>query len=131
MRVTLDTNVLVRILVMDDTLQTANAQKIVADATLIAVTVSCLCELVWVLRRVYNFDRETISTALKGVTNIANIVIDRPSVEAGIQLLDAGGDFADGVIAFEGNLLGGETFVSFDKRAVSLLTRRGKSARLL
>jgi predicted nucleic-acid-binding protein len=46
-------------------------------------------------------------------------------------VLEAGGDFADGVIAYEGNWLGGETFVSFDKKAVSLLTAQGQSARLL
>ncbi|MFA8593984.1 VapC toxin family PIN domain ribonuclease, partial [Xanthomonas campestris pv. campestris] len=45
--------------------------------------------------------------------------------------LDAGGDFADGVIAYEGNWLGGETFVSFDKKAVVLLTAQGQSTRLL
>jgi hypothetical protein len=32
-------------------------------------------------------------------------------------MLDAGGDFADGVIAYEGKWLGAETFVSFDKKA--------------
>ena len=46
-------------------------------------------------------------------------------------MLEANGDFADGVIAHEGIWLGGETFVSFDKRAVSLLTARGQPARLL
>ena len=39
--------------------------------------------------------------------------------------------FADGVIAYEGNWLGGETFVSFDKKAVALLTAQGQSTRLL
>jgi predicted nucleic-acid-binding protein len=131
MRVTLDTNALVRIVVADDAAQTAAAQKIITDATLIVLTVPCLCELVWVLRRVYNFDREAIATALKTLANTGNIIIDRPTVEAGIQFLDLGGDFADGAIAFEGRALGGETFVSFDKRAVMLVEQQGGSARLL
>jgi predicted nucleic-acid-binding protein len=42
-------------------------------------------------------------------------------VEAGLALLDAGGDFADGVIAYEGNWFGAETFLSFDKTAVRLM----------
>ncbi len=46
-------------------------------------------------------------------------------------MLDVGGDFADGVIAYEGSWLGAETFVSFDKRAVKLLEAQGKAARLL
>jgi len=39
--------------------------------------------------------------------------------------------FADGVIAFEGQRPGGETFVSFDKQAVALVSRLGSKARLL
>jgi predicted nucleic-acid-binding protein len=58
-------------------------------------------------------------------------VMNRPAVEAGLSILAAGGDFADGVIAYEGNWLGGETFVSFDKKAVLLLTAQGQPARLL
>jgi predicted nucleic-acid-binding protein len=46
-------------------------------------------------------------------------------------MLDAGGDFADGVIAYEGRWLGAETFVSFDKKAVEMLTAQGVSARFL
>lgn len=50
---------------------------------------------------------------------------------SGLTILEAGGDFADGVIAYEGNWLGGETFVSFDKKAVALLAAQGLSAQLL
>jgi len=46
-------------------------------------------------------------------------------------MLEAGGDFADGVIAHEGAWLGGESFVSFDKQAVELVIRQGQPARLL
>jgi predicted nucleic-acid-binding protein len=35
--------------------------------------------------------------------------------------LAVGDDFADGVIAAEGELLGGTEFVSFDQRAIQLL----------
>lgn len=44
-------------------------------------------------------------------------------------MLDRGGDFADGVIAFEGRWLGGETFVSFDRNAVERVLSQGQSAR--
>jgi predicted nucleic-acid-binding protein len=55
-------------------------------------------------------------------------VVNRPAGEAGLAFFNAGGDFADGVIAYEGNWLGGETFVSFDKEAVGLLVERGRRA---
>jgi predicted nucleic-acid-binding protein len=45
--------------------------------------------------------------------------------------MDAGGDFADGVIAFGGRWLGAETFVSLDAEAVRLLTAQGVPAKLL
>ncbi len=54
MKITADTNVLVRAIVGDDRLQCAAAQKALADAEAIALTVPALCELVWVLSRGYN-----------------------------------------------------------------------------
>ncbi len=50
------------------------------------------------------------------------------AAEAGLASLAEGGDFADGLMADEGQWLGGECFVSFDKQAVSLLQRQGQSA---
>ena len=52
-------------------------------------------------------------------------------MQAGLNMLDAGGDFADGVIAYQGRWLGAETFVSFDKQAVRLIKAGGAEARLL
>jgi predicted nucleic-acid-binding protein len=52
-------------------------------------------------------------------------------VEAGLAVLEAGGDFADGVIAHEGNWLGADAFVTFDKKAVALLKAQNILARLL
>jgi predicted nucleic-acid-binding protein len=61
----------------------------------------------------------------------ANVVVNRPALEAGLAIVDAGGDFADGVIAYEGNWLGADAFISFDKKAVKLLEAQGLSAELL
>ena len=40
-------------------------------------------------------------------------------------------DGADGLVEFEGRWLGGEVFVSFDKRAVGLLEKQGMAALVL
>jgi len=48
-----------------------------------------------------------------------------------LSTLEAGGDFADGAVAQEGLQLGADEFVSFDKKAVSILQSQGKRARLL
>lgn len=131
MRVAVDTNVLVRAVVGDDPLQASAAAKVLADAELIAVALPCLCEFVWVLLRVYDFHPADTATAIRALLAVANVEVNRPAVEAGLAVLEAGGDFADGVIAYEGNWLGGETFVSFDKKAVVLLQAQGQSALLL
>jgi len=131
MKVCVDANVLVRAVVRDDPAQTRVAAKVLTDAELIAIALPCLCEFVWVLRRVYDLSSIDASTAIRALLAAENVEMNRPAVEAGLSVLDAGGDFADGVIAYEGNWLGGETFVSFDKRAVALLKAQGQLARLL
>jgi predicted nucleic-acid-binding protein len=129
--VAVDTNVLVRAVVQDDPVQAGIAAKVLTEAELIAVALPCLCEFVWVLRRVYGFQPADAATAIRALLATANVEVNRPAAEAGLAVLEAGGDFADGVIAHEGAWLGGETFVSFDRKAVSLLKARGQAARLL
>ena len=131
MKVTVDTNVLVRAVVRDDASQASVAAQLLVDADLIAIALPSLCELVWVLRRVYGFQCEDAAAAIRALLATANVQMNRPAVEAGLAVLEAGGDFADGVIAYEGNWLGGEVFVSFDKKAVALLSQQGEPARLL
>ncbi|HQT83447.1 MAG: VapC toxin family PIN domain ribonuclease [Acidiphilium sp. 37-64-53] len=131
MKITVDTNVLVRAVVQDDKRQAKLAVDLLKSADIIAVAGSCLSEFVWVLRRVYGFGQSEISAAITALLAAGNVVVDRPAVDAGLAVLDAGGDFADGLIAYQGRWLGGENFVSFDKKAVSLLAGHGSSARLL
>jgi len=131
MKLAVDTNVLVRAVVRDDPAQANVAIQVLTDAELIAIALPCLCEFVWVLRRVYDFQPADAASAIRALLAAANVEMNRPAVEAGLAVLEAGGDFADGAIAYEGNWLGGETFVSFDQRAVALLAAQGQQARLL
>ena len=131
MKITVDTNVLVRAVVRDDKAQAEAAARVLRSANLVAVAASSLCELVWVLRRRYELSTAEVAAAIRALTAADNVETDRPAVAAGLAMLDAGGDFADGVIAYEGRWLGAETFVSFDKKAVEMLKGLGESARLL
>lgn len=115
----------------DDAAQARAAAKVLTQAELVAVALPCLCEFVWVLRKVYSLQTEDIAAAIRALLAADNVQVNRPAVEAGLAMLEANGDFADGVIAYEGNWLGGETFVSFDKQAIALLTAVGQPARLL
>ena len=131
MRITADTNVLIRAAVQDDAHQARLAAKALREADLVAVAVPALCEFVWVLRRGYKKSTSDVSGAIHRLMKSANVIMNRPAIEAGLSVLDAGGDFADGVIAYEGDWLEAEEFVSFDSKAVSVLESHSARARLL
>lgn len=118
-----------RAIVGDDPVQSKIAKAELAAATLIALTAPTLCELVWVLERGYKLSPAEVSSAIRRLIDSDTVEVDRPAAEAGLVLLDAGGDFADGVIAHEGRSLGGDIFVSFDRKAVQLVIGQGDSAR--
>lgn len=131
MRIAVDTNVLIRSVVRDELSQAKLSDKLLKSASLIAIPLTCLCEFVWVLQRTYGFSKDDIAAALNAFLNTGNVVVNRPAVEAGLAFLRAGGDFADGAIAYEGRWMGGQTFVSFDRKAVALGIANGYSAMLL
>ena len=66
MKITADTNVLIRAAVHDDEKQARAAARILKQAALVAVPLPCLCEFVWVLGRVYAFGRQDIRAARSG-----------------------------------------------------------------
>jgi predicted nucleic-acid-binding protein len=129
--VAVDTNILLRAAVRDDPRQAQSAAHLLRSADRIAIPLVALCEFAWVMRNGYKRPVAEVATSIRSLVNSAKVVVDRSTVQAGLEVLDAGGDFADGVIAHEGAWLGAEEFVSFDKKAVSLLKQQGKRARLL
>jgi predicted nucleic-acid-binding protein len=130
-RITADTNVLVRAAVRDDPLQARVAADMLIRAELIAVPLPVLCEFVWVLLSRYGRGVGEIAASIRDLADSANVQLDRPAVEAGLAIFEAGGDFADGVIAFEGRRIGGSVFASFDRCAVDLIAATGAETRLL
>ena len=131
MRITADTNILVRATTEDDARQARLAQSLLTGADMVAISTQALCELVWVLSRAFKVPAQAIALGIRDLIGIDKMVVDRPAAEAGLAMLEAGGDFADGVIAHEGRRLGAEEFVSFDREAIALLRSQGKRARLL
>ena len=67
MKITADTNVLVRALVQDDPEQARAASAHLEQAELVAVPLPVLCELVWVLRRVYRFSASDCIGAIEAL----------------------------------------------------------------
>ena len=130
-KITADTNVLVRAVTLDDDEQSPVAASTLRQAELVAVPVPVLCELVWVLTRGYGLTRAQAAAAVRTLTQASNVVTDAAAVETGLAVLDAGGDFADGAIAHDGATLGADTFVTFDRQAARLVAEVGVPARLL
>jgi len=131
MRIAADTNVLLRAATKDDRRQSPIAAQLLRSAESVAVSIAALCEFAWVTRQGFKMPGEAVARSIRSLIDSQNVVTNRPAVEAGLVFLDNGGDFADGVIAFEGQWLGADEFVSFDKQAVMLLKGQGKKARLL
>ena len=121
-------NVLLRAVVQDDSVQAAAAQALLLQATVIAVPIPVFCEFAWVLRRGYGYRADDIAAVIEAIADIDAVVTDSPAVDAGLAALRAGGDFADGTIASQGERLGGTVFASFDRGAVTRLRSNGANA---
>lgn len=128
MKVTADSNVLLRIILEDDVRQAKAAQALVRQAEAVIVSPASLCEVVWVLSRAYRRENAEIYAALRLLLSVGNVITDRQAVEAGLAVLQAGGDFADGVLEHAGEALGAASFASFDRDAVKVLKQLGKQA---
>ncbi|MDH2434724.1 type II toxin-antitoxin system VapC family toxin [Pokkaliibacter sp. MBI-7] len=116
MNITADTNVLVRLLTEDDLHQSRVAIQTLNQASSVVISLHSLCELVWVLGRGYQVARTDIASVIRQLMNTANVVVNKSAVEAGLQLFDAGGDFADGIIAYDGRLQGGNTLFPLTRK---------------
>lgn len=128
---TIDTNVLLRATLDDDPVQHDVAASILRKAEAIAVPSTVLCEFVWVMRNGYRKTGGRTAAAIRALLADPKVLCDRPAAEAGLALLEAGGDFADGIIAFEGRRLGGDILATFDKKAARLIADNGGRVELL
>ena len=128
MRIVVDTNVIVRLFVDDDDEQASRAAAAVAGRDRVALPITALCEAVWVWRSIYRLERSEVRRALLALLEIPSVAVDGPALAASLAFLDAGADFADGVICFQGRALGGETFVTFDADAARAARRSGTTA---
>jgi predicted nucleic-acid-binding protein len=116
---------------MDHPTQSMLAARTLIEAEAVAVTLPSLCEFVWVLTRGYKRSAVEVAAAVRQLIESASVIVDRLAVEAGLAVLERGGDFADGIIAFEGRRVGGRFFLSFDKLAVALIDATLGDAKLL
>ena len=97
----LDTNVLVRYVVQDDSSQLAAAQRLigrcVAEGSTLFVPVTVVLELEWVLRSYFAFGNADVLMALSSLFSAAELTIESErALEVALQLYRKGSaDFAD------------------------------------
>ncbi len=120
MKVALDTNLIVRLIVDDDAAQADQVQRLLDAADEVVISSITLCEVVWVLRRSYKMSAATVATALRSIADIQSVTIDRQAFEAGLAMLKAGGDFADGCILFEAKRAKCDHLATLDQTFVAL-----------
>lgn len=129
--VIVDTNVMLRFLLQDDMEQTKVVLDVLQNADKVVISVHSMCEIVWVLQRGYKIAKNEVAILIHTLLGIPNLYVDRQTIVAGLRLLELGGDFSDGVIAYDGFALGGQKIVSFDKKAIKLLALQGYQVHLL
>ncbi len=136
MRAIVDTNILVRGVLKSpaDKVQNDAVAKLFETATEIIIPTHVFCELVWVLTSLYKLKTEQIQSVIElFLASETKIIIHEDEVAAGLAMMQRGGDFADGVIAYTGSQMvrSGTVFVSFDKKAVRLLAEQGVASIIL
>lgn len=128
MKITADTNLLLRAILADDPQQAAEAQNLIGRAELVAIPTPVFCEMAWTMRRLYKRSADEIADVIDALLQVDSVAADRPAVEAGLNVLRRGGDFADGVIAGAGMALGGTVLATFDRAGIRLLNDAGLPA---
>jgi len=116
---TLDTNVIVRLLVGDDPQQTPNAERAFLAAIAnggVYLPDVVLAEVAWVLRG-YDLGRETRHALLERLVRTRGVVVD--DIDAVIDALEnfrQGGDLADQLILSRAAAAGALPVLTFDQR---------------
>jgi predicted nucleic-acid-binding protein len=90
-----DTNVLVRAIVNDDTTQSARAIALLTEAE-VFIPVTVILELEWMLRSRYAFAPKVVAQAIAKITALGNVVVgEREAVLTAASRAAQGWDFAD------------------------------------
>ncbi|MGB9369203.1 MAG: type II toxin-antitoxin system VapC family toxin [Xanthobacteraceae bacterium] len=122
----LDTNILVRLLVEDDPVQTAQAKRFIERRCTPESPgfINCvvLAEFVWVLDSVYQFERTEIAAAIETLLAGRDRRIEyHEHVQAAVAEYRTGSiGFTDAMIARINLARGCEATVTFDRRATKL-----------
>lgn len=126
----IDTNVLVRYLTRDDENQALAARLLIRSAEESAdplfINHMVLCELLWVLRSVYRFERSQVMDVMGKILETPAFSIEDKDVALGaFRDFQAGGaDFPDCLIGRKNRDAGCDATLTFDGQAARMATFR-------
>jgi predicted nucleic-acid-binding protein len=122
--ISIDTNVIVRLLVIDDVPQSERAKAIFESNYQVFIALSVVLETEWVLRVRYDFEKRALIDGLRRLLRLPKVVAeDGPRVLQALEWADAGMDFAD-ALHLAGSLHCA-SFASFDRKLAKVSARRG------
>ncbi len=121
----LDTNLLVRFLVNDDIEQAEKVKALFERAEtekdVFIITTAVVLELIWVLSAVYDCSRTDILNAIEQLCMLPILRFERPELIH--QFISHGritaADLPDILIGLCGQAMGGETTLTFDRKAAT------------
>lgn len=127
--INLDTNVLLRSILMDDPVQSRPAAALIEELTTERpgfISLVALVEVVWALTRIYNFTREQVAGTVQALLETAEIRLEAAeAVTQALRLfLPSSVSFADCLIFSAGLAARCEATVTFDQKAARDLGMR-------
>jgi predicted nucleic-acid-binding protein len=123
--IAVDTNVIARYVVRDDPAQTARVDRLLESRTAddpAFIARIALVELVWVLRKGYKYDRQTIGDVIERIlaTNELRVEDRDAAVAALAAYRTSAADYADCLMGLLNRDLGCAATVTFDGDAAAL-----------
>lgn len=111
-----DTNLVVRLLANDDTVQTRRAAALFANEQ-IFISKTVLLESEWVLRFSYELPPTVILPALRNIIGLPNVIVEQQSeIAEALDGFERGLDFADALHLASSRRAG--RFATFDKKLI-------------
>ena len=109
-----DTNVVVRLLIADNPLQTSAAERLIVEHEVL-VPVTVILETEWVMRSGYAFSPAQIAAGLRRLFGLRGVTVEQSGeVARALEWLEQGMDFADALHLARTTRC--EAFVTFDRK---------------
>ena len=114
--ISVDTNIIIRLLTGDDKSQFEKAKALFSNEN-IYITTTVILECEWVLRYAYQFKQSEITNAFQSLFGLANVQLENPiTISIAIDWYKNGMDFADAIHLSQSQ--DSEAFVTFDKKLI-------------